>query len=288
MSARVRDLGMKNTVFKNASGLPNRAQRTTSRDMAVLSEALIENHSRRYAYFSYDQFSYRGQTIQSHNRLMRRFAGMDGIKTGFVNASGFNLAASAVRDGRRVIVVVLGGTTAKGRDARVELLLNKYLGGEAGKRVAASRTAEVSGSMPEPALVPALAQLDTDASGPAPIPSSLTEVSTAAVAAPTAPAAASRNVPVSAIVAKPAAKAPASAGRYAAQVGTYKSTKMARAGLEHAADKLGGQPAGTITEVVRNKRGFFLARLSGLSENTAGTVCRKLIAKGQDCAVVER
>ena len=124
MTARARSLGMRNTTFKNASGLPNRQQRTTARDMAILSRALINRHAKHYSYFSRRSFQWQGQTISGHNRLLARYEGLDGIKTGYIGASGFNLAASAVRDGRRIIAVVLGGRTAAQRDQQVADLLD--------------------------------------------------------------------------------------------------------------------------------------------------------------------
>ena len=95
MTTKARILGMRNTSFRNASGLPNTRQTTTARDIAVLSQALIKGHARHYPYFSRTSFTYNGAPVQTHNRLMSRYDGMDGIKTGFVNASGFNLAGTA-------------------------------------------------------------------------------------------------------------------------------------------------------------------------------------------------
>lgn len=125
MTKRARGLGMARTVFRNASGLPNSRQRTTARDMARLSLALIRDHPHHYHYFSLQNWSYRGVTYRNHNRLLKTYAGMDGIKTGYIRASGFNLAASAVRQGRRLIAVVTGGRTAKSRNAHMARLLDR-------------------------------------------------------------------------------------------------------------------------------------------------------------------
>ncbi len=124
MTKRARELGMKRTVFRNASGLPDREQRTTARDMAILSRALIRSHARHYPYFSRRSFDWQNETVYGHNRLLDQYDGMDGIKTGFIAASGFNLAASASRDGRRLIAVVLGGETAAKRDRRIVELMD--------------------------------------------------------------------------------------------------------------------------------------------------------------------
>src|SRR3954469_19620043 len=128
MTTKARILGMRNTTFRNASGLPNTRQLTTARDIATLSQALIKGHARHYPYFSRSSFTYNGAPVQTHNHLMSRYDGMDGIKTGFVNASGFNLAGTAVRNGRRMIAVVLGGRTSKERDNRVAALLDHGFG----------------------------------------------------------------------------------------------------------------------------------------------------------------
>lgn len=125
MTKRARALGMKDTTFKNASGLPNRGQLSTARDMAILARAVLYGHPKMYHHFSRKSFTYKGRTYKSHNRLMSRYKGMDGIKTGYIRASGFNLVASARRGGKRVIAVVFGGKTSKTRDRQVARLLDK-------------------------------------------------------------------------------------------------------------------------------------------------------------------
>ncbi len=125
MTQKARELGMRRTVFMNASGLPNMQQVTTARDMSTLAVALINNYPQEYRLFSQASFNYRGRPVRGHNNLMYRYQGMDGIKTGYTNASGFNIV-SAVRDGnRRVIGVVMGGATARGRDALMASLLDR-------------------------------------------------------------------------------------------------------------------------------------------------------------------
>ncbi len=125
MTKRARSIGMKDTTFKNASGLPNRAQLSTARDMAILARAILYGHPKMYRHFSRKSFTFKGQTYRTHNRLMARYKGMDGIKTGYIRASGFNLVASARRNGKRIIAVVFGGKTPKRRDRQVARLLDK-------------------------------------------------------------------------------------------------------------------------------------------------------------------
>lgn len=123
MTARARELGMSNTRFANASGLPDTAHRTTARDMATLSLALWRDFPEYYHYFQTPSFAWRRTSGRNHNRLLGSVDGVDGIKTGYTRASGFNLATMTERSGRRVIVVVLGGETAAARDAQVAYLI---------------------------------------------------------------------------------------------------------------------------------------------------------------------
>lgn len=125
MTTKARSLGMRSTVFKNPHGLPDSAQVTTARDMAKLAEALLSNHRKYYPYFSQQTFTYRGRTYKNHNTLLGKVEGVDGFKTGFTNASGYNLVLSAKRDGRRIIAVVLGGASGKSRDRHMADLLER-------------------------------------------------------------------------------------------------------------------------------------------------------------------
>lgn len=127
MTARARALGMNNTRFANASGLPNPHIRTTARDMAVLSLALYNDFPQYYHYFQTPSNTWRSRTARNHNRLLGAVNGVDGIKTGYTRASGYNLATSTEREGRRIITVVFGGATAASRDAQVAYLIeNAY------------------------------------------------------------------------------------------------------------------------------------------------------------------
>ena len=139
MTARARKLGLNRTVFRNASGLWHSGQHTTARDMARLARALIRDFPQYYKYFSLKKFKYKGRTYRSHNRLVGRYRGADGLKTGFISKSGFNLAFSARRSGRRLITVVMGGSSSKARNNRVALLTDRAFsklkrGGAPGKR----------------------------------------------------------------------------------------------------------------------------------------------------------
>jgi D-alanyl-D-alanine carboxypeptidase len=125
MTRKAHQLGMVNTNFRNSNGLPDPAQISTARDMAILCRALIKHFPQYYHYFSIREFTYNGIPHANHNHLMSRYEGMDGLKTGLTNASGFNLAASAIRGGRRLIGVVFGGASAVARDDYMASLLDE-------------------------------------------------------------------------------------------------------------------------------------------------------------------
>ena len=127
MTRKARSLGMRNTVYRNASGLPNPQQVTTARDLAILGRAVQERFPRYYHYFGTPSFRYGGRTIGNHNRLLGRVEGVDGIKTGYTRASGFNLLTSAKRDGRHIVGVVLGGRTGRERDMIMAQLVNTQI-----------------------------------------------------------------------------------------------------------------------------------------------------------------
>ena len=127
MTETAHKLGMKNTTFKNASGLPNRAQKTTARDMAILASALYHHFPQYYAWFSIQSFEFEGKTISSHNPILKDFAGADGLKTGYTAAAGFNIVTSAKRGNHRVIAVTMGHKQAKERDQKVYAMMDKAL-----------------------------------------------------------------------------------------------------------------------------------------------------------------
>lgn len=127
MTRRARQLGMSSTTFRNASGLPNSGQVTTARDMARLGIALQEHFPRQFELFTTRSFTYAGVTHRNHNRLLGRIKGVDGIKTGYIRASGFNLVTSVNTGGRSIVAVVMGGRTGASRNAQMEKLIGQYL-----------------------------------------------------------------------------------------------------------------------------------------------------------------
>ena len=125
MTKKAKALGMTRTNFRNASGLPNRGQLSTARDMAILAQHLMSDFPQYYDYFARTKFTYEGKTFRGHNKFMKRYAGADGLKTGYIRASGYNLAASAKRDDTRLIGVVFGGKSARQRDSHLATLMDK-------------------------------------------------------------------------------------------------------------------------------------------------------------------
>jgi D-alanyl-D-alanine carboxypeptidase len=127
MTKKAHALGMGRTVYLNASGLPNDGQLKTARDQALLGRVIQERFPRQYRYFSTQSFTYHGETMSNHNHLLGQVEGIDGIKTGYTQASGFNLVTSVHRDKRYIVAVVLGGESAGARDARMRALIEGHI-----------------------------------------------------------------------------------------------------------------------------------------------------------------
>lgn len=127
MTRKARQLGMSDTTYRNASGLPNSGQVTTAHDQAILGMALEEHFPREFKYFSTRSFKFGRAQFRNHNRLLGRVKGVDGIKTGYISASGFNLVTTVNTGGRSIVVVVFGGRTGASRDAEVKRLIEAYL-----------------------------------------------------------------------------------------------------------------------------------------------------------------
>lgn len=125
MTLRARSLGMARTTFRNASGLPDWEQVSTARDMAILARRLVYDFPLQYRYFSTPSFVWRGRTIYNHARMLQTYPGADGLKTGYINASGFNVVTSAVRGDTRLIGVVMGASNGGERDLHMASLLDQ-------------------------------------------------------------------------------------------------------------------------------------------------------------------
>ena len=134
MTRKARALGMRNTTYRNANGLPNDEQITTARDQALLGIAIQERFPKYYRYFSLASFVYRGSAMRNHNHLLGKVEGVDGIKTGYTRDSGFNLVTSVKRGARHIVAVVLGGRSAGSRDARMRDLIDSHIAEASTKR----------------------------------------------------------------------------------------------------------------------------------------------------------
>ena len=149
MTRTAHSIGMKNTTFRNPSGLPDAKQKTTARDMALLGRALQDRFPQHYGYFSTRYLSYGKKKYRNTNRLLGAVRGVDGIKTGYTRASGFNLVTSVDRDGRKIVAVVMGGRTSKSRNAQMKSLISRYLReAKRGKRTAPLLVAGSSSKIP--------------------------------------------------------------------------------------------------------------------------------------------
>ncbi|HEV7385947.1 MAG TPA: D-alanyl-D-alanine carboxypeptidase [Phenylobacterium sp.] len=269
MTLRAQELGMQNTHFANASGLPDSRQLTTARDIAILSRAVMRDYPQYYKLFSLQQFNFRGQVMANHNHLLGRMPGVDGLKTGFTNASGFNLAVSAVRDNRRLIAVVMGGPSTAQRDQNAEDLL--LTGFDVMRRRATGEKITVAQNLFEPELSgpvvrPPVEQGDGDQIG-------------LKVELASAPAARAGKVDI----VQPRRKA--AKAKWAVQVGEFRSPKDARHQMAFVEKRFGehfdGATGGTDKEGRRYKVVF-----SGFTEGDAKDACRALKAKRLACMVI--
>ena len=273
MNQKARRLGMMRTTFRNPSGLPDDDQVTTARDLATLANALIRDYPKYYPYFSRASFTYQGIEHPNHNRLMDIYQGMDGLKTGYIRASGFNLAASAVRDGRRLIAVVMGGDTPGWRDEHMAELMDQ---GFATPRTPAPLVA--SRRPPQ--------QCRCGSRMPVADGASLEEVvdgsELAALAASITP---STNGLTSSAEAAELPKA----GSWGIQVGAFNDADAGRRALDAVSRRLPSLLASAYPQMVPVTTGsgrLFRARLMGLDELAARTVCANLERAGEGCLTV--
>ena len=303
MTRTARKLGMTRTVFRNASGLPDGEQRTTARDLARLATRLIEDFPAQYRYFSSPGFTFRGRNHPNHNRLLATYPGMDGLKTGYTQASGFNLAASAVRGGRRLVAVVIGGRTASARDAAmVDLLDSGFVRGPQ-RPLDELEVAEREPARPGRTKTAALAATDSQLPPPKRAEVVVASLDGGSETTTSPPPPRSKKVRTQAggkragkAVAhnkgksRPAPAAPAASQAYGVQVGAFQRAAQARTAMakaiQRAPDQLRGAFASVSTHRDR-KRTLFKATLIGMSKSEATTTCRLLKKQRQACMVIQ-
>ena len=285
MTQKARQLGMASTLFRNASGLPNPEQVTTARDMARLANALLRDFPHYYPVFSVLSYSYRGRTLTNHNRMLASYAGADGLKTGYTNASGFNLVMSAMRDNRRLIGVVMGGSSASQRDRQMAELMDRGF-------MAAEATSVSAWTSPR---VPSSARYSAANFVPGIGSPEVVRVNAVAKAEP-APAVNSAQPPAApfrfgtAPGGMPAPSAVARGG-WIIQVGSFSDPRAAQAALERARgalpNKVRANGAATVDEVRIAKKTMHRARLTNLSQADATDGCKRLSQRKIPCSAIQ-
>src|SRR5829696_702286 len=293
MTSKARQLGMSQTVFRNASGLPNREQVTTARDLARLAFALMRDFPHYYPVFSVQSWPYRGRSLENHNRMLGSYEGADGLKTGYTNASGFNLVMSAMRDNRRLIGVVMGGDSAGQRDRMMAMLMGQGFASAATMRLSAwtnirkppsarytSANFDPSLIIPEstPRLAAAsaapLAGFTAAAPPPAPQPPATQRVASLAVPPPAEGSVAPNGPPI---------------GSWVIQVGSFNDPQAAQLALERASSTLVDMRSVTaaVDEVQMANKTFHRARLTNLSQAQAVDGCKRLEKKKIYCSAIQ-
>jgi len=263
MTRKARQLGMSATTYRNASGLPDPGQVSTPRDQATLARALVRHHAKYYHYFSTRQFNWKGQPISTHNRLMLRYQGADGIKTGYINASGFNLIASAKRDGKRIVGVVFGGDTSGWRDRNMAQILDKgFARLNSGTDIRSAQVEEED-----------RAELDKLIASASVSDSSLRKTASFKAPAP-------RDEDVG----------DADPDTWGIQVGAFSDYKTSHKAASSAAQKLGGLVSTATVDVSKAKSGkkvMYRSRLVGFTEDQARAACKRLSKAKKSCSVVQ-
>ena len=268
MTAKAQQLGMTNTQFRNASGLPNRGQVSTARDIAILALALRRDFPKYYRFFSEVEFTYRGTTHVNHNHMLGKVDGVDGVKTGFIRASGFNIATSAERNGRRLVGVVLGGMSPTMRDQHMAALLDEGFAIAAKPSTGAGARLKLASAAPIPVAAPAPQRPAGLKLGKlAPVPPPDEDLAKAPLAAP----------------------GTAKKG-WAVQVGAFSRpgpAKLAAAKVQKRDAALKGRPISIArAEGDDDDSELYRARVIGLTQIAARQACDRLRKQRVECVVV--
>ncbi|MDP6952177.1 MAG: D-alanyl-D-alanine carboxypeptidase family protein [Alphaproteobacteria bacterium] len=275
MTRKARMLGMSQTTFRNASGLPDPKQRTTARDISRLARSIYSTFPQYAHFFANKTFGYNGNTYRNTNKLLSNYPGMNGIKTGYIRASGFNLAASVQRDDRHIIAVVMGGKTGRKRDAKMRRILDRAFA-DVG-RISRMMTI-VARPRPKPDIGLAIAASILLAAGPMAGPEDV-----AALPKPAAIAIAERPESATPVLFSP--------GRdWAIQVGAFSRRDAAERALDAAATvvpTLRLDSGRHIVPVEDNQGTLYRARHQGLTKEEAQEACSSLWARNLPCIIAQ-
>lgn len=275
MTAKARELGMNNTTYRNASGWPDDEQVTTAVDQAKLAIALKRDHPDYFPLFAQNSFNFRGSRIETHNRVTKNYRGATGLKTGYINASGFNLVTTATRGNTNLVGVVLGGVTSKKRDAQmISLLDNAFarLGGSgAQQQMASASKNKPNAPTPESKPRAELASFEREES---PVPVSR-------------PQRREMEVRQQRTSARTTVNTTRRERGWAIQVGKFKREKDAINAVAHAMDLAGDHLEATrVTFTKTGPRKAHSAKLANLTEYQAKSACSALRSARESCQVV--
>ncbi len=294
MTARAASLGMLKTQYSNPHGLPNPLQVTTARDMAKLATAHLNNHRKYYHYFGQTKFRYKGKTYKNTNGLLHWLDGVDGFKTGYTRASGYNLVISAKRDGHRIIAVVLGGASNKSRNTHMQDLIERSfdtIGVTTPKTVVASAASTFAASTPAKVKPKTTRTIIRE-----PVPTkidvrqkSVKSSVKSSVRPITAVRLRGRNQKAVTIVTsgpkvnlQPAALDQA----WAIQIGAFNTKFAAQAQIDGVAPLIGRGGTPSIASVQMADRTLYRARYSAMTFEQAHAKCRALSALKTGCRVI--
>jgi D-alanyl-D-alanine carboxypeptidase len=298
MTAKARELGMHSTTFRNASGLPDGQQVTTARDMVTLSVRVMQDFPQYYHYFGLQEFTYRGTTHTSHNRLVRNYPGADGLKTGFIRASGFNVATTANRNGRRLVGIVMGGFSGASRDAHMADLLDRSFARAALRDQRSwiantnfSRDFMTFSGSPQPIRQPTPSRPVIASSGVTLTPSSSSSNTASrparASAAETPTPSPSPAARIEELTSASSVSSSAATPGWGIQVGAFSQAAQAEQLAQQAARQLPHEVGGRVAiDTLEGPTKVFRARVVALDEPRARRACRTLKAQGMECMVV--
>lgn len=303
MTAKAREMGMAATVFVNASGLPDTSQRSTAWDLSILTRRLVHDFPQFYPYFRLQSFYWNGRSFEGHNHLLKFFDGADGLKTGYTRMSGFNLASSATRQGKRLIAVVMGGRSARDRDIQTAELLEANF-----NKLGLGRPAPVIMAMSPVVLDDEEAQAadesesassfrpgssattgegaTSSSSGQSPVQAGSGQTNTNAQVAQNSPYATIGQGDTSDQIRQPV---PATHGQWGIQVGAHlardKAETQLRQVLSRSRDIIGHAKSAIVELDVRGEI-FYRVRFGSFTPAKAESLCAQLQKRGTSCLVV--